>query len=65
MKPLLTTSRPTLVETLPAFCGPCAQFLTTAEQRGVAVPLDDEGVTRDESNFTLGDMEGSSLTSGD
>jgi hypothetical protein len=32
MKPLLTHSRPTLMETLPPFCAPVARMLTTAEQ---------------------------------
>jgi len=32
MKPLLTHSRPTLLETLPAFCTPIARLLTTTEQ---------------------------------
>ena len=44
MKPLLTASRPSLMETMPPFCGPLTAILTTAEQRGVAVPLtDDDG----------------------
>lgn len=32
MKPLLTHSRPTLLETLPMFCTPLARLLTTTEQ---------------------------------
>lgn len=32
MKPLLTNSRPTLFETLPACCTPLARILTTTEQ---------------------------------
>ncbi|KAK3096145.1 hypothetical protein FSP39_023689 [Pinctada imbricata] len=32
MKPLLTNSRPSLMETLPAFCLPLAKLLTTEEQ---------------------------------
>uniref|UniRef100_A0A6B2EC16 Putative conserved secreted protein n=1 Tax=Phlebotomus kandelakii TaxID=1109342 RepID=A0A6B2EC16_9DIPT len=40
MKPLLTHSRPTLLETLPVCCGPVARLLTTTEQ------LTQNGVTR-------------------
>lgn len=32
MKPLLTHSRPTLLETLPNCCNPIARCLTTTEQ---------------------------------
>lgn len=32
MKPLLTHSRPTLLDTLPVFCTPIARLLTTTEQ---------------------------------
>lgn len=32
MKPFLTNSRPTLMETLPSFCLPLARILTTTEQ---------------------------------
>lgn len=32
MKPLLTHSRPTLLETLPVCCNPLARWLTTTEQ---------------------------------
>lgn len=32
MKPLLTHSRPTLLETLPVCCNPIARILTTTEQ---------------------------------
>ncbi|KAK2715112.1 hypothetical protein QYM36_009937, partial [Artemia franciscana] len=32
MKPLLTNSHPTLIETMPKFCGPFARLMTTAEQ---------------------------------
>lgn len=32
MKPLLTHSRPTLLETLPVCCNPLARLLTTTEQ---------------------------------
>ena len=35
MKPLLTSTRPSLVETLPDFCSPCAHFLTSEEQSGL------------------------------
>uniref|UniRef100_A0A1L8DUV5 Sodium/hydrogen exchanger n=2 Tax=Nyssomyia neivai TaxID=330878 RepID=A0A1L8DUV5_9DIPT len=40
MKPLLTHSRPTLLETLPVCCGPIGRLLTTTEQ------LTQNGVTR-------------------
>ncbi|GAB0098801.1 hypothetical protein DMENIID0001_146040 [Sergentomyia squamirostris] len=40
MKPFLTHSRPTLLETLPVCCGPVARLLTTTEQ------LTQNGVTR-------------------
>ena len=67
MKPLLTSARPSLAETLPQFCAPCAQFFTSAEQMGVAVPLNDEGVALEEQAFPMKDVEtpGGSLTSGD
>jgi len=32
MKPLLTHSRPTLLETLPVCCSPLARILTTTQQ---------------------------------
>jgi len=32
MKPLLTHSRPTLLETLPVCCNPIARLLTTTQQ---------------------------------
>ena len=78
MKPLLTASRPSLMETMPPFCGPLTAILTTAEQRGVAVPLtDDDGCAALEqgayqmsgvsvaasSRSDIGDME--NLSSGD
>ena len=76
MKPLLTASRPTLAETLPQFCAPCARCFTSDEQRGasgVAEPLNDEGVaaavavSTGEQAFPMDDVEtpGGSLTSGD
>jgi hypothetical protein len=70
MKPLLTSSRPSLVETLPTCCGPCAQFLTSAEQRGCsAVPLNDDALADDipqQQVFAMDDIEGhGSLSSGD
>ena len=39
MKPLLTSSRPSLVETLPNFCSPCAHFLTSEDQMGLELPI--------------------------
>jgi len=41
MKPLLTSSRPSLVETLPDFCSPCAHFLTSEDQMGLELPITD------------------------
>ena len=74
MKPLLTASRPTLAETLPQFCAPCARCFTSDEQRGggVAEPLNDEGVaavaaSTGQQAFPMDNVEtpGGSLTSGD
>ena len=71
MKPLLTSQRPSLMETMPGFCGPCAQFLTSAEQRGVAVPINDEISAASASiHLEAGGLEnvrgrGGSLSSGD
>lgn len=38
MKPLLTHSRPTLLETLPVCCNPLARLLTTTEQMTQVTP---------------------------
>lgn len=38
MKPLLTNSRPTLLETLPTCCTPIARFLTTTDQLNQSGP---------------------------
>ena len=32
LRPLLTSTKPTLVETLPVWCGPCARLFTSYEQ---------------------------------
>ena len=50
MKPLLTSSRPSLVETLPNFCSPCAHFLTSEEQMGLGEPMTDT----DQFNLPVG-----------
>ena len=63
MKPLLTSSRPSLVETLPDCCSPCAHFLTSDEQLGMSVPLTDNEA------YALSDVDGAacvrSLSTGD
>lgn len=46
MKPLLTHSRPTLLETLPVCCNPIARLLTTTEQ-----------MTQDGNNRTIRDSD--------
>ena len=56
------------METMPDFCGPCAQFLTSAEQRGVAVPINDEVASMQPhtSDIEVGSLHGGgSLSSGD
>ena len=70
MKPLLTSKRPSLMETMPDFCRPCAQFLTSAEQRGLAVPINDEVASMQPhtSDIEVGSLHrgsGGSLSSGD
>ncbi|XP_017882009.1 sodium/hydrogen exchanger 7 isoform X6 [Ceratina calcarata] len=54
MKPLLTHSRPTLLETLPVCCTPLARILTTTQQM-----TQDEGVRKadSDSDFCLEDRE--------
>ncbi|XP_070172789.1 sodium/hydrogen exchanger 6 isoform X6 [Polyergus mexicanus] len=54
MKPLLTHSRPTLLETLPVCCSPLARILTTTQQ----MTQDDVGRKADsDSDFCLEDRE--------
>lgn len=48
MKPLLTSSRPSLMETMPSCCAPLARILTTTDQMGGAVQLTD--VTASDNN---------------
>lgn len=48
MKPLLTHSRPTLLETLPVCCNPIARLLTTTEQL-----TQDSGMRRSDSDSDL------------
>ena len=54
MKPLLTHSRPTLLETLPVCCTPLARILTTTQQM-----TQDEAVRKadSDSDFCLEDRE--------
>lgn len=60
MKPLLTHSRPTLIETLPSCCMPIAHLLTSTEQLtqddNCRRPRDDDSDTDlclDESDFNF------------
>ncbi|XP_037960713.1 sodium/hydrogen exchanger 6 isoform X3 [Teleopsis dalmanni] len=49
MKPLLTHSRPTLLETLPVCCNPVARLLTTTEQ----LTQDGVGIRRSDSDSDI------------
>lgn len=67
MKPLLTSTRPSLVETLPNCCAPLGHLLSTDEQMGLNVPLTDEDDLGGRQVYALSDVEavGGSLSSGD
>lgn len=61
MKPLLTHSRPTLLETLPVCCNPLARLLTTTEQltqEGSIKPIrdSDSDLCIEESDFTNNEL---------
>ncbi|XP_068916885.1 sodium/hydrogen exchanger 7 isoform X4 [Tenebrio molitor] len=65
MKPLLTHSRPTLLETLPVCCNPIARLLTTTEQmtqEGQNKPNrdSDSDLCIEENDFTNSDLRASS-----
>ncbi len=60
MKPLLTSARPGLGETLPDCCAPLGHWLTSDEQMGLSMPLTDQ----DGQAFDL-EAVGGSLSSGD
>lgn len=57
MKPLLTHSRPTLLETLPVCCNPIARLLTTTQQLtqvSCAVQQEDDRILIDSDSFQDG-----------
>nr|XP_036217875.1 sodium/hydrogen exchanger 6 isoform X15 [Bactrocera oleae] len=69
MKPLLTHSRPTLLETLPVCCNPVARLLTTTEQLtqdggGLRRSDSDSDICIDDENFGASSTNGNGAAGG-